>query len=201
MGRQGDRQRGFSVIEAVVVVAVIGVLGVAGWFVYQHNRATVTNAAANTHQSSEKSSNQQTTTTTPAPTVAYLTITEWGVKLPLSDAIKDAYYAPAVGSSKGPDGQPNTMLLGLRSLDSSGCAATNTTAFAQIFRALPTERDGVTGMLLTQEYPHGITIGNYFYAYEGVSNNGTCNAPQATVQSAESAILAAQEGMVSTAAN
>jgi hypothetical protein len=198
--RRREHQSGFSTVAILLIVLVIGIVGATGFFVYQHNRPKLSNAASNPSQPSS----QQTTTPTPTPpasTVAYLTIKEWGVKLPLSDAIKDAYYTPAVGSSKGPDGQPNTLLLGLRSLDSSGCAATNTTAFAQIFRALPTERDGVTGKLLTQEYPDGVTIGNYFYAYEGVSNTGTCKAPQATSQAADAAFRAAQKGMSSATAN
>jgi type II secretory pathway pseudopilin PulG len=85
-----SKQAGFSIVEAVLGVAVLGILGAAGWFVYQHNQPKPTDAAATTNQSA----NQQTTTT-PAPTVAYLTINEWGVKLPLSDTIKDAYYVVA----------------------------------------------------------------------------------------------------------
>src|SRR5216683_7521847 len=49
----------------------------------------------------------------PAPTVSYLTVKEWGVKLPLSSTISDAYYVVPVGISPDADGQPSGILLGL----------------------------------------------------------------------------------------
>lgn len=197
MGRQ-KRQAGFSIVEAVIAVVAVVAIGTAGFFVYQHNRPKSTNAAANT----SNQQTQQTTTTTPAPTVSYLTITEWGVKLPLSAEIKDAYYMPAVGSSKGSDGQPNTLLLGLHSQDGNSCAATNNlTALAQISRTSPSSVDPVTNKLYTQEYPNGVTIGNYFYAYQGISSNDGCKVPQALAQPINDAFNAAVKGMVSATAN
>lgn len=73
MGRKGDRQRGFSIVEAVIVVAVIAVLGVGGWFVYQHNRVKVGDAATN-----NTTSNQQPTTTQPTSTPTTYTSTAGG---------------------------------------------------------------------------------------------------------------------------
>lgn len=197
MGRQ-KRQAGFSTVETVIALAAIVVIGTAGFFVYQHNRTKATNAQQNNSQTSS----QQTTTTPPAPTVSYLTITEWGIKLPLRAEIKDAYYRPAIGSSKGSDGQPNTLLLGLHSQDNNNCAATNNlTALAQIFRTPPSSVDPVTNKLYTQEYPNGVTIGNYFYAYQGISNSDGCKVPQASAQPINNAFSAAVKGMISTTAN
>ncbi len=191
-----ERQSGFSIVEAVLVVAAIGVIGAGGWFVYQHNRPKATNAAPNT--------NQQTTTTTatPAPTVSYLAIKEWGVKLPLSDSIKDAYYIPGI-SSKGTDGLPNQMWVGLKSIDGNGCAATNNIGPALIFRALPTDTDPVSGQLLTQKYPNGATIGSYYYGYEDftTSSSNACKAPQTTLQSVHSSLANAAKGTVSASVN
>lgn len=193
-----NKQIGFSIIEALVILAAIGILAGGGWLVYQHNRTKTANAAAASSQAAT-TSQQPSTTTQPAPTVAYLTIKEWGIKLPLSDSIKDAYYTVSVGSGRGADGQPNTLLLGLKSLDSSGCAATNNTAVALIFRALPTETDSATGKLLTQEYPSGVTIGNYFYGYQ-VLNSIACKAPRATLKSVDSAFTNAEKGIATAAA-
>lgn len=92
MGRQGDRQQGFSIVEAVLVVAVLGVIGVAGWFVYQHNRVKITNAATGT-QTSKQGTNQQTNTTTTTTTnQSVVKIPELGIQITVPDDIKDVTY-------------------------------------------------------------------------------------------------------------
>lgn len=76
-----DNQKGFSVVEILIVIVVVGLLGTVGWLVYDRQKG--------------KTDNQQTskTTTTPAkaaqatetpnqPQVSYLTVKEWGVKIP-----------------------------------------------------------------------------------------------------------------------
>src|SRR6185312_452859 len=115
------KQTGFSIVEALIIVVSIAVLAGAGWAVYQHTKqsATRTDAASNPNQST-----QQTTTTPPAPTVTYLDIKEWGIKVPLSDAIKDAYYLPSTGNVD-EHGNVNVMWLGVRSGTAAACDLAN----------------------------------------------------------------------------
>lgn len=202
MERARNKQRGFSIVEVVLIVAALIGLTAIGWAVYQHGKqsATTTNAEGNTTQS-----NQQTTTT-PAPTVAYLTITEWGIKIPLSDSIKDAYYVVDT-TSKDKGGLSNQIYLGLKSLDDSGCTAAGSihgqnSALAMIFRTQPGDVDFVTNKLYTQEYPDGVTIGSYYYAFQSSNNDNasTCKAPQTTVTSTDSAFASAAKGIVSATA-
>jgi cytoskeletal protein RodZ len=68
-----SNQTGFSIIEAVFIVAVIGIMGATGWFVYQHNRVKPTDAATN-----NTTNNQQATTTQPTNTPATYTSTAGG---------------------------------------------------------------------------------------------------------------------------
>lgn len=188
MGRTENRNNGFSTVEALIIVAVIGITAAGGWLVYQHNRTKVTDAAAG-----NQTTNQQTNTT-PAPTVTYLDIKEWGVKLPLSGPIKDAYYVVATNST-------DTIWIGLKSLDSAGCAAAlgNTQGasapVAAIIRVLPTDLEPVKGVPYTQLYP-GVTIGGYYYAYLSGTKSKTC-ASQATLQSIDTAFAAAAKTAVS----
>jgi Tfp pilus assembly protein PilX len=188
---------GFSVIEVLLAILVIVVLAVTGFVVYQrHKPITAKNSAATT--------STQTTTRPPQTTTQYLTITEWGIKLPLSDSIKDAYYVVSTGSQD-VNGQPNTMWLGLTSL-SGDCNASQAnkpgasiiTSIGALGRALPTDHEPVKGTLYTQLYP-GITIGGYYYFYISGTNGKTC-APQSTLQSIDSAFAAAAKGIVAAPA-
>lgn len=89
MQRMGDRQSGFSLIEAVIVVVAIGILATAGWFVYQHNRAKVTDAATGNQTTNQ---NQQTGTTTPPANQNTVKVPELGIQLTVPAEIKDLTY-------------------------------------------------------------------------------------------------------------
>jgi len=94
MKRQ-EHQSGFGTVEMLLIVLVIGIVGAAGFFVYQHNRPKATNAAANTSQTA----NPQTTTTPPTQTTTYFTIKEWGVEAPFSGTLKLSYTLSAANKS------------------------------------------------------------------------------------------------------
>jgi hypothetical protein len=190
MGRMQNKQRGFGLVEAVLAVAAIGIIGAAGVLVFQHNRTQNTGAAS----SPNPSSSQQIAPAAPAPVVAYLSVKEWNVKLPLAASIKDAYYTTA-GSNTGSDGLPNTVWIGLTSLNGAGCniVATGPSAAASpigaIIRVLPTDRDPVSGALYTQQYPNGTTIDGFYFAYKPWNKRGCASA--ATLQSIDSSFAAA----------
>lgn len=200
-------QSGFSVIEVLLVVLVVAALAVTGFVVYQHHKPSSTKNSAATG-STQTTNQQQNTTSTQPQTTTYLFIKEWGVKIPLSSPISDAYYVSGIGSI-GSDGVTNQIYLGLTSLDSSGCIAAvsnhgQDSAPAMIFRSKPSDVDPVTNKTYSQEYPDGVTIGNYFYGFESFANSSnisTCKAPHATIQSVDSAFATAAKGIVSATTN
>lgn len=199
--RRREHQSGFSTVELLLVVLVIGIVGAAGWFVYQHNRTKATQAAPN----ASNQQTQQTTTTTPAPTVAYLTLKEWGVKLPLSDSIKDSYYTVPRDISSDPDGQPSGVYLGMTSLNTSCGIVTPDSkgidnALGAITRVPPTYTDPVSGELFTQKYPGGVTINGYYYVYASRTSGKTC-ASASTLQNADSAFATAVKSIATSTAN
>src|SRR5258708_2447699 len=79
------KQAGFSIVEAIVVVAAIAIIGAAGWLVYQHNRTKLTGATANGTPSTTQNS-------TTSPTAATLDIKEWGVHIGLNSTTASLYY-------------------------------------------------------------------------------------------------------------
>ena len=119
-------QSEFSVVEVSLVSLVVAVLAVSGFVVYQRHKSISAKNSVATSTSQTTTQPQSSTTTQPATTtMQYLTIKEWGVKLPLSSAISDAFYT-VEGSNIGADNLPNTAWLGLTSLNGTGCNISTT---------------------------------------------------------------------------
>jgi hypothetical protein len=201
MRKYKNNQDGFGAIEALLVCLVIIVLGATSFLVFKHSHKTSTKTAST--PASQTPAKQPTTGTIQAeqPAPKYLTIKEWGVRLPLSDSIKDAYYL-ADTNSKGSDGITKQIYVGLKSVDNDGCAVISANgvnskgqvqAVAIIFRAKPTDEDPVTGKPYSEKTPIGATIGGYFYGYESFANvdSTDCKVPQTTADSVNSAFASA----------
>lgn len=199
-----DNQLGFSTFEVFMVIAVFVIIGTIGVTVYHYHTkkhvAIITVTSENQPTTQQKTlSPSQTKTLVPAPT--YLNITQWGVELPLSSAISDAYYEPIPGLIYS-DGQPSVIGLGLTSLNSS-CGVISTAidagysnSLGAILRAPPTATDPISGELLTQKYPGGATINGYYYGYISRTSGNAC-ASSSTFQTINSAFITATEDMVS----
>lgn len=205
--KRREHQSGFGTTVILLVVLVVAAVAVTGLVVYQRHKNTNAKNSAATNSSQSTGQQQSTTSTQPAQTtIQYLTIKEWGVKIPLSDTIKDAYYVVPIGISNNADGKPSAVDFGLTSLNSScGTVTSDSTNFSHVLgsivRALPTETDPVSGKLYTQLDPNGTTIGGYYYGYAGAElKNKTC-ASATTIQSVDSAFATAAKGAVAATAN
>ena len=108
-----NKQAGFSPIVVLLIAVILGLIGFAGWFVYQNNKTTTksgsTSGTGGSYDSCveesgsvslqsypetcvTKGGKHYTNTSQKADTLKYLTIKEWGVKLPLTADIADATY-------------------------------------------------------------------------------------------------------------
>jgi hypothetical protein len=152
MTSTANKQAGFSIIEAAIVVVIVGAIAAAGTFVYQHNQTKITDAAPNTNQ-------QTTTTTPPASTVGYLNIKEWGVRLALNSNTASLYYYinPNI---------PNVAYLSLKTISdvAPGCAANSGGALAAIGRLTEAEQQAIVSNS-TPGIAGTIHIGSYWYNY------------------------------------
>jgi len=89
-----NKQSGFSIAIIIVAIVVLAILGYAGYRIYtgQANKpASTDNTTTNQTTNNTQSSNTQPNST--QDTATYLDIKELGIKIKLSDAIKDAEYA------------------------------------------------------------------------------------------------------------
>ena len=87
--RQREHQSGFGTVKIVLMVFGIAVLAVTGLVLYQHHKPNSAKTSAATSPTQMTTQPQSTAATTQAqPTVTqYLTIKEWGVKIPLSSKV------------------------------------------------------------------------------------------------------------------
>jgi hypothetical protein len=200
-----NNQKGFSAVAVLLAAAVLAVVAGGGYVVFQHNKTKPTSAASS--QSSNSSSpSASPSTNPPGPTAAYLNIKEWGIKIPLTAPIKDAYYT-VQGSSIGSDKLPNTAWLGLASLNGAhGCDISQTgptktnLPIGAILRVLPTDTDPVSGKLYNQLDPNGTTINGFYYTYKSFVNNNC--ASQSSLKSINASFsTAAGNAVIDTTAN
>jgi type II secretory pathway pseudopilin PulG len=102
-------QEGFSAIEGLLIVVIVGMLGGVGYYVWHAN------SQANKTLDSAASESQNSPVVTTKKQPKYLNITEFKIKLPLSDNIKDAYYLDVKGKLTASVG---SIVFGLHSFDS-----------------------------------------------------------------------------------
>lgn len=157
------KDNGFGLVYIFAIIVVVAAVVVAGALVYNRNHKKTNNPTA---------SNQTGANTAPqVQAQQYLDIKEWKIKLPLSSDISDAYYVVST-SSHDSNGQPNTMWLGVKSLDNVGnCNASKANSgqapLASLGRTLPSDKDPVSGQTYQQKYPDGTTLNGYYYGYNG----------------------------------
>jgi len=205
--RQQDHQSGFSAIVVSFIVLAVTVLAVTGLVAYRHHKpSSAKNSAATSITQTTTQPQSTKTTQTQQATTHYLTIKEWGVKLPLSSSIQDAYYIVPTGITDDADGRPSGIYVAVSSLKNTcgdiSAGNTNTSiekAVGEIVRSLPTDKDPVSGKLYTQLNPNGTTIGGYYYGYLSGIAGKTC-ASQNLLQSVDSTFATATKGAV-TATN
>lgn len=129
MTRQ-DTNLGFSIVEALLILVVIGILGFTGWYVYHvrqtadKNHSAAANATVPTYK--KKIDTKAKTAAPPVPQGTYLDFKEVRVKMLLSSSISDAVYAP-VNNSLSTDGAVAVFGLSTRSIEDAGsnCDASN----------------------------------------------------------------------------
>lgn len=82
-----DKQAGFSIVQVILALAAVSIIGVAGVFVYQHNRLQLSSAAP--------VSNKQVTlpnATTPPATTTLIKIADLGIQITVPNNIKNLTY-------------------------------------------------------------------------------------------------------------
>jgi len=133
-------QKGFThLLMVVLLVTIVAALGFTGYLVVTKHKTNLTQS----------------------PPTNYLVIKEWGLEIPISGAISDAYYE---ADGQGVDGTVDQIGLSVRSLKNTQCKAGGWPP-SIYFRFTATDADPVSGVLYTKNYPNAPKIGDYYYTY------------------------------------
>jgi len=170
----------------VIILGIVGFTGWYVWHSKQATDKTLNNAAKSAPATAQakkvasfadckKAAGSKTLTTSPEQCVTkdgktftdtnastssaqqYLTIKEWGVKLPVSGDISDAYYLYK--------SDIDVVYLSKAAYKDTNCAADSTTLGA-IDRFTASTKDELSGNNMLSERPNAIHIGNYYFAYQ-----------------------------------
>jgi Tfp pilus assembly protein PilE len=106
-------QKGFSVVEGLLVFVIIGIIGGVGYYVYQSQQETK-KSQDNSNKSSLEIDAEKKEDTTPVAK-KYFEIKELGVKFEQPDSLKDLYYH--IGNNG------NTAFFSLNEFKGTDCAA------------------------------------------------------------------------------
>lgn len=85
-----NNQKGFGVVGALIVIAIVALIGFAGWYIWQKN--------SDKNNSKQTNNSKQNKSYSPKENEdknkdEYLDIKEWGVRFKLNDVAKGAYYS------------------------------------------------------------------------------------------------------------
>ncbi|HSW80085.1 MAG TPA: hypothetical protein VLG47_04900 [Candidatus Saccharimonadales bacterium] len=195
------KQNGFSVVEGLLVLVIVGILGFTGWFVWhsQHSTNKLNTQSISDSQpvtSSKNSANKlKTNTSVNTNAQKYLEIKELHIRIPLTSPISDAYYTVSGYDKSGVI--PEQVDLSLKSLKDTQCKAGGWSP-SILFMYSTNESDPVTGELLTKKYGTDHKFGAYYYVVKnsiGVNNKNGCQSTPANQSKAIAAAAAFKDAI------
>lgn len=155
-------EQGTSIIELLLILLILIILGLLGWYIWQakkDNKPKGSDASTPSSIPASKTEAQKKADTS-QPAALYLKIPEWGIKIKLTDDIKDAYYDAAK--------QPDAFNLRVKSLDSETDCKTGDLSVAAIFKVGKDEKYPQDETKTYAEAQKGVVIGDSFY-FTGVA--------------------------------
>ena len=168
MGKMNKNQSGFSAVEALLILIIVGILGFTGYFVWHAKQSADKSLTPNNSttpvikKKTTTNQTQPTTSTSQTSQQQYLAIKEWGVKIPLASSISTAYYSY--------DSSTGLVRLSLDKYKGTNCAAEQGQLYA-ISRSTDASGGGANSGT-------GVKIGSYYYfpVHPQTGCDGTTNS-------------------------
>ncbi len=160
-----NNQSGTGVLEALLILVIVGILGFTGWFVWSSQKSandtynnTDKSDALTAAEGKAKADNSSAATNSKLIKADYLVVKEWGVKIPIDESLSGLVYT----YERFEDGRYLPAFNFESILGGAECGGPGAVAYMIRFRA--NETSSITGELLTATYTGAVRIGDYFYA-------------------------------------
>lgn len=88
-----NNQKGFTIVEVLIVLLVIGLIGGATWYVLQSKdkKSPATNTSQSQQETIKTTDTEQSQSTEATTFASHVDITEWGIRVSFDDADKVTY--------------------------------------------------------------------------------------------------------------
>lgn len=147
-------QKGFSVVEILIVIVAVGLLGAVGWLVYDRQKSKSDTNDITTQTTEQTNEQTKPVVKEEIKQLNYFEIKELGVKFVLSDKLSGLYYS--MGNNN------KTAYFSLNEFKSTDCAADKT---AQVALTRYADADFKNDPAASKE--NAMKIGNYYYYSAG----------------------------------
>jgi len=112
--------RGFSAVEVLILIVIVGLVSSAAWYVGRKSGSDNKKTPLSQTATTSTQTTSQTPSTTTTDTTKYVSIKEWGVKIP--ESYIPAGFVYEVGASQDPNG---TITFNSTDLKAAGCTQKN----------------------------------------------------------------------------
>ncbi|MEI9914067.1 MAG: hypothetical protein WDN66_03750 [Candidatus Saccharibacteria bacterium] len=192
MNKISKNEKGFTVVEGLLIVLVLAVIGFGGYYVW-HTQHKTKPVAVTTSSSTKPATTAKTTTTAPTSTTKYLQVTQLGVELPLATGIDDLIYNYIPNDDT--DSTPgSTLTFSTTSLDniSSACEPSTTQDVASGFgivyvktSPLPASDVSTTGSPNDEQVVLYSHVNGYYLYWQSSTSGCDTNSQGVVNQSAQ----------------
>ncbi len=179
-------EKGFGVIEILLIIAVIGLIIAIGWLFFSRQKdSTQDNKETNTQQTTQKTTEQQSTKDTDE---GYLVVKEWGVRFKVPSSLKDTEIVYKVYDDKSvgiTTARVKTIL--------DNCKYEDTAGGSQMVSTIVTRSANQSDVMSSTDGPillKDSQVSGHYYARSGWLPVTSCTTNQIELQKADANALA-----------
>lgn len=178
MGKVRNNLSGFSAIEGLLILVIIGILGFTGWFVWHAKQSADKSLTSNNSTTPviKKKAATKIVTKSTDQTASYFVVKEWGLRFKVPNGLADVKYV-IDGDELGFYAKPTGSTVQYRTDYAKAVSNPDGSSYLQyatgtLYRSTASTEDRAGGSVT------GKKLGNYYYytgwAFSGLASGAAC---------------------------